>query len=141
VLGLSLGAPIEAYATLGGNVASILDNEQHLGAVRQVRPLAKGERHDLVLPSGTVVHEYVAPGGAVYALTWRGPRMPDMRELFGAYFAELARRDIRTSSGHHRLTIVGPDFMVRSSGHPRSFEGRAWVPSLVPSGISPGALE
>ena len=141
VLCLASSASRQAHATLGGDVSTIEDNMQHLGAGRQVHPLATGERHDLVLSSGTIIREYVAASGAVYAVTWRGPRIPDLHELLGGYFAELARRDIRTSSGHHRLNIVGSDFMVRSSGHQRSFQGRAWVPSLVPEGFSPDALE
>jgi hypothetical protein len=128
------GAPV-ARATLGGDVASIAANERELLGVRHVQKLASGERHDLTLPSGIVVHEYLSAGGVVYALTWRGPRMPDLRELLGPYFAELGGGATRMSGGHHRVTRVGSDLVIRSSGHRGSFAGRAWVPSLVPSGI------
>jgi hypothetical protein len=138
---VALSGPKLAHATLGGDLSSIVDNEQQLGAVRRVRPLAIGERHELSLPSGTVIHEYVSSSGAVYAVTWRGPRMPNLHELLGLYFAELGRRDIRTSFGHHRLNITSPDLIVRSSGHQRWFEGHAWLPSLVPTGVSADALE
>jgi hypothetical protein len=130
-----LGSAADAHATLGGDVASVAANHQRLGGARQVQKLASGERHELQLPSGIVVHEYVAPGGAVYAITWRGPRMPDLRELLGPYFAQLARRDARQRSGHHRLTVTGSDLEIRASGHRRTFAGRAWVPSLVPAGV------
>jgi uncharacterized protein DUF2844 len=135
ITGCLLGAPKNARATLGADVASIAANEQRLDGARQVLKLASGERHDLQLRSGIVVHQYVSPGGAVYALTWRGPRMPDLRELLGPYFEQLARRDLRPWSGHHRVSLVGSDLVVHSSGHRGSFAGRAWVPSLVPPGI------
>jgi hypothetical protein len=135
-----LGAAQDANATLGGDVASVAANQRNLGGARQVQKLASGERHELQLPSGIVVREYVAPGGAVYAITWRGPRMPDLRELLGPYFAQLARRDVRQREGHHRLTLTGSDLEIRASGHRRTFAGRAWVPSLVPAGVDLDAV-
>ena len=87
-----MGASKEARATLGDGVATVAANELNLRATRSVQSLASGERHDLVLPSGIVVHQYVSPGGVVYALSWRGPRMPDLRELMGAYFAQATQR-------------------------------------------------
>jgi hypothetical protein len=128
-----LGIARDARATLGGDVASVAANEQHLGGSRQVQKLPAGERHEIVLPSGIVVHEYVSPGGAVYAIVWRGPRIPDLRELLGPYFAQLASRDLQ--GGHHHMNVKGSDFMVRSMGHRNTFAGRAWVPSLVPTGV------
>jgi hypothetical protein len=128
-----LGNASDAHATLGGDVASVAANSRGLGAARQVKTLPAGERHELTLPSGIVVHEYVSPGGAVYAITWRGPRMPDLRELLGPYFAQLSGR--ASSGGHHRMNLTGSDLVVQSVGHRRWFTGRAWVPSLVPPGV------
>jgi hypothetical protein len=132
-----LGAARDAHATLGGDLASVADNHQRLGGARQVLKLASGERHELQLPSGVIVHEYVSASGAVYAITWSGPRMPDLRELLGPYFAQLARRDAFPRQGHHQMRMEGADLVIRSSGHNHSFAGRAWVPSLVPSGVNP----
>ena len=129
-----LGAPEDAHATLGGDVASVAANQERLGGVRHVEMLATGERHEIELPSGIVVREYVSPSGAVYAITWRGPRMPDLRELLGPYFAELSSRDAR--GGNHRMILTRADLVVRSTGHRNSFTGRAWVPSLVPAGLN-----
>jgi len=131
-----LGAAGRAGATLGGDVPSVLANQAHLGAARQVQKVAGGERHELTLPSGIVVHQYVSARGAVYAITWKGPRLPDLRELLGPYFAQLERRDAYAPLGHHRLSLDGTDFSIRSAGHRGSFSGRAWVPSLVPAGVT-----
>jgi hypothetical protein len=135
-LGCCLGLGRDARATLGGDVASVEANQQRLGASRQIAKLASGERHDLALPSGTRVREYVSPSGFVYAIDWRGPRVPDLRELLGSSFAQLERADTR-KEGLHRMTLTGSDLEVRSSGHRGWFAGRAWVPSLVPPGVHP----
>jgi hypothetical protein len=128
----ALWAP-SAQATLGSNAASVDANQHALVATRQIVKLPSGERHDLALPSGVIVREYVAPGGAVYAVSWSGPRMPDLHEILGPYFAQLGAH--ASHGGHHRMNLAGQDFVVRSSGHGHAFSGRAWVPSLVPAGV------
>jgi hypothetical protein len=137
VLGCCPGPNQPAHATLGGDVASVAGNHQHLGGVGnvQVLKLAYGERHELMLQSGLVVHEFVSPTGAVYAVTWRGPRTPNLRELLGPYFAQLENRGASPHHGHHQMTMSGFDLEIRSSGHRGSFSGRAWVPSMVPVGV------
>jgi Protein of unknown function (DUF2844) len=131
-LSCSLWVP-QAHATLGSDVASV-DADQHaLGATRQIVKLASGERHELTLPSGMVIREFVSARGQVYAVTWTGPRMPDLRALLGPYFPQLSART--PHGGHHRVSFHGPDLVVQSSGHGQSFSGRAWVPSLLPAGF------
>lgn len=125
-----------AHATLGGDVASIAVNHQHLGGQQRVLKLASGERHELQLPSGIVVHQYVSSTGAVYAVAWSGPRMPDLRELLGTYFPKMAQAKRLPTGGHTVMVKNGDDLVVQSSGHRGTFVGRAWVPSLVPAGVS-----
>jgi hypothetical protein len=128
-----LGATKPAEATLGGDGASVIANAQILAAERHVEKTSSGERHDLTLPSGIVIRELVSPSGVVYAIAWRGPRMPNLRELLGPYFAQLSNHTSRGS--RNRLIVSGEDFEIRVQGHPHSFAGRAWVPSQVPSGV------
>jgi uncharacterized protein DUF2844 len=128
-----LGAPSTASATLGGDIGSVGENERALGAVRTMVTLSVGTRHDLALPSGGVVHEYVSPSGVVSAVTWQGPTAPNLRELLGAHFEDLARAP--THGGHHAVNLSLDDFELRSWNHGRSFGGRAWVPSRLPAGV------
>jgi hypothetical protein len=128
---LALAAP--ARATLGGDLASVESNQQHLHAARRVRKLAWGERHEMELPSRAQVQQLLSPSGIVCAVTWSGPRAPDLRELLGPYFAQL-----RPGRGqHHALRLRGLDLVVEAGGHRGSFSGRAWIPSLVPAGFQP----
>jgi len=131
---LGPGAVGDARATLGGDVASIDVNSKRLAATHKLEALATGERHELQLPSGTLVREYVSPAGKVYAISWQGKRPPNLEELLGTYFPQLQGPG-RRHSGHHRLDVSGEDLVVRSSGHNRAFSGRAWVPSLVPASV------
>src|SRR5580658_5115880 len=133
ILGLGTLVARDAHATLAGDSTSISANEHALGAVRTALALPVGARHDLALPSGGMIHEYVSPSGVVYAVTWRGPGAPNLRELLGAHFDDLAKRP--PQAGHHALRLTLADFEVRSWNHRHMFGGRAWVPSLVPEGV------
>jgi hypothetical protein len=136
VVCVGLCAGRTASATLGGDVASIAVNHERLGGERHVLKLATGERHELQLPSGIRVHQYVSSAGAVYAIAWSGPRMPDLRELLGIYFPRMAQASRVPTGGHTLMVKKGDDLVVQSTGHRGTFVGRAWVPSLVPPGIN-----
>jgi hypothetical protein len=78
-----------AYAELGGaptwssggtNNVSLL--AQHLSA-SSVPYTVK----ETTLSSGTIVREYVAQSGTVFAITWHGPQMAALNTLLGAYFS------------------------------------------------------
>jgi hypothetical protein len=139
VVCVGLCAGRTANATLGGDAASVALNHKHLGGEERVLERASAgaiERHELHLPSGTVVQQYVSPAGVVYAITWRGPRMPDLRELMGTYFDKMAQTGRAPTGGHNLVIRKGDDLVVEGVGHPGSFSGRAWVPSLVPAGVN-----
>lgn len=127
--------PGSAHATLGGDIATVTANQQHFSAKRTVQPLLNGQRHDLTLASGTVVHEYLSAKGKVYAVSWRGPQKPNLNELLGDYRQKLAQAKGRGHRGLHRVQFASEDLVVEASGHNTYFSGRAWVPSLVPTGV------
>lgn len=90
------------------------------------------------LDTGTIVTEYAAPNGIVFAIAWQGPVLPDLATLLGSYFAtfraeaELSRtqRNVGTP-----LRIDKGNLVVRSSGRMRNFSGNAYAPALVPAGL------
>jgi Protein of unknown function (DUF2844) len=136
---------LPASASLGGDVASVSRDQAHLNATEQGAVTVAGNTtHELRLPGGTLVREYVSATGVVFAVTWRGPFRPDLHQLLGLYFgmfqrAAQAARSPRTTRGP--LAIETPQLVVHMDGHPRAFFGRAYVPSLVPSSFSVSDLQ
>src|SRR6185437_9065626 len=47
------------------------------------------------------VREYVGPDGKVYAVTWAGPKRPDLSTLIGTYFPEYSKAI--TTTTHKQL--------------------------------------
>ena len=94
------------------------------------------------LDSGTVVREYSDPAGKVFAVSWRGPTLPDLRTLLGDKFAVMASAaGKRAQAGHSQLALDQSDVVLVSNGHMRSFAGHAWIPSALPPGFDTATIE
>ncbi len=105
-------------------------------AVHEIRPQTG--------TASTVVREYVSPAGKVFAVTWQGPMLPNMRQLLGPYFQQFAdavQSEASASRARRPLNIVQPDFVVQLNGHPRSFSGRAYLPQMLPAGVQAGDIQ
>jgi hypothetical protein len=94
------------------------------------------------LASGTTVREYVGADGVVFAVTWNGPFLPDLRELLGQHFATLRNESARQpKAGRGQILVAQPDLTIESGGHMRAYAGRAWINSRLPAGFDTDALE
>jgi hypothetical protein len=90
------------------------------------------------LDSGVTVHEYLDADGRVFAVSWAGPYMPNLKEILGAHFSELTAEVAQRKGGDRsRLTVNRSDVVIVSGGHMGAFEGRAWLPSRLPAGLDP----
>ena len=129
-----------AVAGLGGDAASVeADRVSLKGAVR-VTPEANFTVHEIT--TGKLqVHEYLSSGGKVFAVSWRGPGIPDLKQMLGEYYGQFAQAASAPHYNHHHLNIETPQVVVQSSGHTRSFFGRAWVPALLPQNFSVDQIE
>jgi len=89
--------------------------------------------------SGTIVSEYATPAGLVFAISWRGPTLPDLSAMLGSYFptfqAEVAAGRSQRSLGTP-LLIQTNGLVVRSRGRMGDFSGQAWAPALVPTDVN-----
>ena len=133
---LILGAA-PAWAVLGEPESSVSADGQVLrGQIRD--EVHEGYRlHQITDASGAVVREYVSPSGKIFGISWQGAFVPNMRQLLGTYFTYL-QQYAQTQTGRHGgpLIIQKDDFVFSSGGHMRSFHGRAYVPSLLPTNLS-----
>ena len=130
---LTLSQP--ARATLGGAIESVERDRLHLKAQTRSQAGPRYTVHAMTAASGTAIREYTAPDGKVFAVTWSGPAMPDLRQLLGSYFSTYTTDTTARRSGHAHRQVDLPELVVRSSGHQRSFSGKAYVPSMVPTGV------
>lgn len=131
-----------AWAALGGSATSVETDRQHMKG--QLRMSAAPEGYtvqEITTPAGTVVREYVSATGQVFAVSWRGPVMPNLRQMLGAYFARYAAAAAAPHPGHRHLNIEQPDLVIHSAGHMRNFFGSAYLPGMLPANLAVDAIK
>lgn len=130
-----------ANATLGSDAASVEGDRAHLQASVQRTDKPAYAVHLLTLPSGTLVREYVAPGGSVFGVTWNGPSIPDLKALLGEHFTTFTTSPNRQKGGRGHLVVTDGALVVESNGRMRSFHGRAFLTNAIPAGVSANEIE
>jgi len=137
-----IALPVAAHAALGEPAASVPADSARLKA--SVRVLGTGGAytvHELTLPTGTIVREFLNGAGTVFAVSWRGPFQPNLPALLGSYFATYANAPRSAGSNRSHLAIDESNLVVRAAGHQRAFVGLAYLPRLLPPGLSASELQ
>jgi hypothetical protein len=130
-----------AWAHLGGDVTSVQADTAALRAQIRSTATVQYDVHE-ISNDGLVVHEYTTRQGQVFAVTWQGPFKPDLRQLLGPYFATFQSAAAQQRAGTHRVfALARPDLIMVSTGHLLAFRGMAYIPSLVPQGVSVQQLQ
>ncbi len=130
-----------ADAALGEGVGTVeADRMQARASVRQVIH-ATFTVHELNTASQGIVREFVSPAGQVFAVTWHGPAMPNLRQVLGANFDVLANARRRRSGTRGYISLTEGKLVFESSGHMRSFHGRAYLIDALPQGVTTNEIE
>ena len=140
-----LGLGSSARAALGGDAASIDADRIHMAATVASTVYAGYTAYVLTLPNHGIVNEYLDAQGQVFAISWRGPGRPDLRQLLGARF-DTMQSDNAPGSAHPRrrrspMTVKRADFVMHNEGRPGAFGGAAYLPQAVPAGFSLSDIE
>jgi hypothetical protein len=165
---LVLLASSPSFASLGGDLNSVLSDQLQFQGNEKVTQMGSYEIHEIQVQAlqtatslaatpqsttktgtsaeanATVVREYVSPAGVVFAVTWHGPFLPNMRQLLGSHFQQFVvamKQQASSRLGRRPLQVVQPDFVVHVSGNSRSHAGRAYLPEMLPSGLQPEAIQ
>ena len=134
--------PQIASATLGQPEITVqTDVARAHAAIRSSVDRAGYRVHEIQLPSGTVMREFVAPNGNVFAVAWQGPTRPDLRQALGQYFEAFATAPRSKLSDRRHVQIRQGDLVLQSGGHMRALSGRAYLLSAIPSGVDIGELQ
>ena len=129
-------AAIPGWAVLGGSAESVVADQLKFQAKRAVVEMQDYTLHVISLDDGTLIREYVTPAGKVFGVSWSGPTIPDLTQLLGSYNAEF-QSAVHAKTGRRRAAAVhDSDLVVESGGHMRAFYGRAYLNSMLPSGVS-----
>jgi Protein of unknown function (DUF2844) len=130
-----LTLPLSLSASLGRDATSVQEDVAKMQGTLRTSSGDSYTLHEIQTPTGVAVKEYASPVGNVFAVTWKGPFHPDLRQLLGPYYDEYVQavRTHRTQrSGRGPILIQHPGLVIQVSGHLRSFAGRVYVPQQLP---------
>jgi Protein of unknown function (DUF2844) len=127
---------LPALAELGGDLSSVESDQLKMKGTLRSTVGAAYTVHEIQTASGTAVREYVTPAGKVFAVAWRGPQMPDLRQMLGTYFKQYTAAPRGPHPDHAHFAVTQPNFVLQSSGHMRAYSGRAYDPQLLPQNVA-----
>jgi hypothetical protein len=135
---VTLAFPLAMSASLGGDTASVQADQAKMQGSLETTSASAFNVHEIQATNGVAVREYVSPAGKVFAVTWKGPFHPDLRQVLGAYFdqyTQAAQAQRASRRGRGPVLIQEPGLVVQISGHMRGFLGKAYVPQMMPAGV------
>ena len=132
----TLLGPASALATLGEAATSVDRDATTLSAAR-LPVAARGALgvHELRKETLTV-REFADASGTVFAVAWTGIARPDLSALLGAHYAAYRSAADQSAQLRGPRMVNAGTVVVQTWGHGRSLDGRAWLPSLLPAGVS-----
>lgn len=138
-ISLLLGAT-SAHAALGESVASVHVDQMAMGGVRRLARVGTLQTHTVLSEDGSVIRQFVSPDGMVVAIAWNTRYKPRLDQLLGSHFgvyAAAARDASPTGRGMvRRATVQRGELVVESSSYLGSYQGRAYLQSRLPYGVS-----
>ena len=142
LLAVVLTSRQSALAALGGGADTLTSDRKALQAVSRAPASYAGYTVQEVVSDATTVREYLAPSGIVFGIAWNGNAYPDLAQLLGSYGNEYAaaQQKAERKFGHRRQRLVTANIVVETWGHMRNLRGRAYVPGLVPTGVTVDAI-
>jgi len=134
---------LPGWAALGGPVESVAADQVKFQAKRRMVAMPQYTVHEISRDDGGVIREYVTPAGKVFGVSWSGPAIPDLSQLLGSYSGEFRNTLLAQpkSFGRRPAGVHNSDLVVETGGHMRAFQGRAYVNSMLPAGVSPETIK
>jgi Protein of unknown function (DUF2844) len=131
-----------ALASLGGDMASVAADAAELHGVARTTPMPQYDMEEITSDSGIRVREFLNRDGIVFAVTWNGPVVPNLRTLLGSSFDSYIKGlgALKHPGTQRSLRLASGELVVESGGHMRAYGGRAYLPPLFPAGASPADL-
>jgi hypothetical protein len=138
-----LMTPVRVYATLGQAENSVASDEAALSAHTGSTTTHIGYTVLEIASDAVTVREYVSPTGIIFAIAWNGLIHPDLTPLLGSYATEYedSLRSAKHEPGQRRLHVKTSEIVVETWGQMRNLQGRAYIPALIPPGVTVHEIE
>lgn len=133
----------EAQAILGATADTVQADQIRFKGERRQSTGWQMNTHEISLPDGSSIKEYVNAAGLVFAVSWRTRLKPDLEALLGTHFMVYAAKQnaaAGVAASKRQQSVRQPNLVIHQAGRMNAFAGLAYVPTLVPQGIDADAL-
>lgn len=139
---IGIANEVPADAVLGEPASTAEHDRAMLNGQRQSAQEA-GYTVETIEAPGVVIREYVSPNGVVFAVAWRQQKgVVNLEQLLGPYYAEFSQAVLTQPRRSQRFRHVETEHaVIETGGRMGAVWGRAWVVSLLPSGISQDSIK
>jgi len=127
-----------AFAALGDTADSITTDRQAISAAKGATTVNNNFTVQEIVSDSATIREYISVAGIVFAVAWNGLTNPDLTQLLGSYATEYHDTVQKTprEPGRRSSRIESNRLVVEKWGHMPNLQGRAYDPSLIPSGVT-----
>jgi hypothetical protein len=138
VLVSALGFTSTSLAGLGDRAESISTDSSRMVARRMNADVFRKYSVQTLETDATTLKEYVNSEGLIFAVTWQGLDHPDLSVILGSYYPGYQKADAETPAhrGLRQRNLQKENLVVQKWGQMRNLQGRAYDPSLLPSGVT-----
>jgi hypothetical protein len=142
-MAVALFGPARAHATLGESSDTVASDRKALAATARGTASHVGFSVHEYASDFVTIREYVSDSGIVFAVAWNGMAQPDLGPLLGSYagdYDRAVRQTPRTQGRRWRHVETGA-LVVETWGHLRNLQGHAYLPDLLPPGVTPNEIQ
>jgi hypothetical protein len=136
-------AAAPARAGLGEPQSSIEADSVRMSARHALARTPQYTVHELKMADGSLLRQYVAGNGRVFAIRWNTLSKPDLSSLLGSAFADYrsaAQMAARQGGIQRHFRHDASDLVLQSDGHLHVYSGYAYRRSLLPPGLIPQSI-
>jgi len=134
--GLLLACTGPASAALGGDVPSVLRDHLALNLTPAITSTVSYDLYSAATSDGQTLREYVDHSGRVFAVSFQGPRAPELATVLGSYATRYATAAKAMRPAHHVVVVNAPDLQIAVMRSGRSWQGKAILPAAIPAGVA-----
>lgn len=128
-----------AHAALGGQIDQLAAEKVSLKAVKhEIKSQAYFSVHEVTLKNQVVVREYADQQGHIFAVTWQGPLLPDLKTLLGDYAQDFQQASTKQQGTRSRSQLHSENsrIVIHATGRMHHFTGGAYLPDALPQGLN-----
>ncbi|CAN1493740.1 Protein of unknown function DUF2844 [Burkholderiaceae bacterium] len=133
-----LALPLASQAELGGNLASINQEQKTFGSTLSSSPQTGFTIYTQAISPGLVLKEYLTTNANVFAITWKGPSLPNFQVVLGAYYSNYLTA---LQNNPRAIFFQDDNIVIESGGVMGGYVGRAYLPKQFPAGMTPANLQ